>query len=93
MPKLTQVFWLAIVLEAAGIGWILARSSAMGARRYDAGGEGAMLLGLAIAMTVLLAADAALFHYSKDRRIRWVATGVLLASFVLPAARVLSRAN
>lgn len=87
MPsKITIVplYWLLFAAEASAVVWLGRRA------QVETGvGDGPVLVGLAITMSLLLAVDAAVFHFIDDRRIRRVAFGALLVPTVLPAARLL----
>lgn len=89
LSKITIVplYWLLFAAEASVVIWVGRRA------QFEAGhgvGDGPILVALAVTMSLLLAVDAAVFHFTEDRRIRQVALGALLVPTVLPAARMLA---
>jgi hypothetical protein len=83
---IVPLYWLLFAAEASAVVWMGRRA------QFETGhgvGDGPVLVALAITMSLLLAVDAAVFHFIEDRRVRQVAFGALLVPTVLPAARLL----
>ena len=83
---IVPVYWLLFAAELGGSAW------ACRGAYLEAGsgtGDGPILLALTVAMGLLLALDAAVFHLAEEPRIRRVAFGALLVPAVLPVARLL----
>lgn len=83
---IVPVYWLLFAAELCASAWAGRRAL------LEAGGgtgDGPILLALAASMGLLLALDAAVFHFAEEPQIRQVAFGALLVPAVLPVARLL----